>query len=260
MVSLNPVMVDGTGMCGGCRVTVGGKMKFACVDGPEFDGHAVDFDEMLLRAKRFTREEQSSMERYQRQARLPDQSLTGSQVQMEATPRRRTQEDDQDHRQDQDPHARAGPAVERAKNFAEVALGYTEEQALAEAERCIMCKKPTCIAGCPVEIDIPEFIQADPRARLPAGLRGDQEDNILPAICGRVCPQETQCEQTCVVGHKLEPVAIGRLERFVGDMALQEGWGQVEQSQAQRPQVRHDRQRPGLASPAPWTWPAPAAT
>ncbi len=114
--------------------------------------------------------------------------------------------------------------IERAKNFSEVALGYTEEMALAEADRCIMCKKPTCILGCPVEIDIPEFIQQILNHDYKRAYEVIKMDNILPAICGRVCPQETQCEETCVVGHKLEPVAIGRLERFVGDKALKHGW------------------------------------
>ncbi len=112
----------------------------------------------------------------------------------------------------------------RAHNFEEVALGYTEEQAVAEAERCIMCRKPTCIAGCPVEIDIPEFIQAITERNFRRAYDVLKQDNLLPAVCGRVCPQETQCEQTCVVGHKLEAVAIGRLERFVGDVALKNGW------------------------------------
>jgi glutamate synthase (NADPH/NADH) small chain len=116
---------------------------------------------------------------------------------------------------------------ERRHNFNEVALGYTEEQAVAEANRCIMCKKPTCIAGCPVEIDIPGFIEAICEHNYRKAYDVMKQDNILPAICGRVCPQETQCEATCVVGHKLEPVGIGRLERFVGDQALQHGWAEV---------------------------------
>jgi len=115
----------------------------------------------------------------------------------------------------------------RRMNFSEVALGYTEDQALAEAARCIHCKKPTCIAGCPVEINIPAFIMAVEERDYRKAYEVIKQDNILPAICGRVCPQESQCEATCVVGHKLEPVGIGRLERFVGDLALQHGWGNV---------------------------------
>lgn len=113
---------------------------------------------------------------------------------------------------------------ERVKNFDEVALGYSEEQALLEADRCLQCKKPTCIAGCPVEIDIPGFIQAICDREYRNAYQILSLTNLLPAVCGRVCPQETQCEAACVVGNKLEPVAIGRLERFVGDLALKEGW------------------------------------
>ena len=116
------------------------------------------------------------------------------------------------------------PAAERRLNFTEVALGYTEEQALAEADRCIMCKKPTCILGCPVEINIPAFIQAIVDRDDRKAFDVLKLDNLLPAVCGRVCPQESQCEATCVVGHKLEPVAIGRLERYVGDVGLTAGW------------------------------------
>jgi glutamate synthase (NADPH/NADH) small chain len=113
---------------------------------------------------------------------------------------------------------------ERVTNFNEVALGYSEEMAIAEAQRCIMCKKPTCIAGCPVEIDIPGFIEAIGEKQYRKAYDIMKQDNILPAICGRVCPQETQCEEVCVVSHKLEPVGIGRLERWIGDVAVREGW------------------------------------
>jgi glutamate synthase (NADPH/NADH) small chain len=113
----------------------------------------------------------------------------------------------------------------RAKNFDEVALGYSEEMAVAEAGRCIECKEPCCIAGCPVEIDIPAFIKAVEERDYRKSYDILRQDNILPAICGRVCPQETQCEAVCTIGNKLQPVAIGRIERFVGDLALKHGWG-----------------------------------
>ena len=106
---------------------------------------------------------------------------------------------------------------ERAKNFSEVATGYSLEQALAEANRCIQCPKRPCIAGCPVEIDIPEFINALRQKDLPEAARILKAKNALPAICGRVCPQETQCEIVCVLEKRGAPVAIGRLERFVAD-------------------------------------------
>ncbi len=105
----------------------------------------------------------------------------------------------------------------RNKNFNEVALGYTEEVALDEAERCLGCKKPTCVAGCPVNINIPEFINHIKEKDYEGAYQEISKDSSLPAVCGRVCPQETQCEQLCVRGKKGEPVGIGRLERFVAD-------------------------------------------
>jgi len=112
---------------------------------------------------------------------------------------------------------------ERARNFEEVALGYSMEQALIEAGRCLQCKKSTCIEGCPVEVRIPEFLFALTEKNMPEAVRLLKDKNNLPAICGRVCPQETQCEIKCVLGKKLEPVAIGRLERFVADWELARG-------------------------------------
>jgi glutamate synthase (NADPH/NADH) small chain len=115
----------------------------------------------------------------------------------------------------------------RARNFLEVNLGYALDDALAEADRCLVCKKPRCVPGCPVGIDIPAFIAAVARRDLRAAYRILKASNALPAVCGRVCPQETQCEATCVVGRKLEPVAVGRLERFVADFAVARGWDEV---------------------------------
>ena len=109
---------------------------------------------------------------------------------------------------------------ERAKNFFEVALGYSDEQAKEEAERCLNCKKPKCKEGCPVEVPIPEFIMAVRKGDMKEAVKLLKSTNNLPAICGRVCPQETQCEITCILGKKHEPVAIGRLERYVADWEL----------------------------------------
>ncbi len=117
---------------------------------------------------------------------------------------------------------RQKPEVRRY-NFNEVALGFDMELAKAEAERCLQCEKPSCIDGCPVEVKIPEFILAIREGDLPSAVEILKADNNLPAICGRVCPQETQCEETCVLAKKYEPVAIGRLERFVGDWDLARG-------------------------------------
>jgi len=115
------------------------------------------------------------------------------------------------------------PAAERVKNFNEVALGYTNEQAVIEAKRCLQCKKPRCTKGCPVEIDIPGFIAKIAQEDFLGAIKHIKQKNSLPAICGRVCPQETQCEQLCVLGKKSEPIAIGRLERFVADYEAQQG-------------------------------------
>ena len=113
--------------------------------------------------------------------------------------------------------------VERRRTFGEVAQGYTEQLAIAEAARCIVCKNTPCIAGCPVEIDIPAFVEQTSRGDFHAAFRTLTEKNVLPAICGRVCPQEDQCEKLCTLGVRFEPVAIGRLERFVADWAARAG-------------------------------------
>ena len=117
--------------------------------------------------------------------------------------------------------------AERAKNFAEVNCGYTEQEALREADRCLICPDPGCVAGCPVNIDIPRFIEAISAKNFRGAYDVISHSNLLAAVCGRVCPQETQCEGVCVVGESLEPVAIGRLERWVGDRAIAERWANV---------------------------------
>ena len=109
------------------------------------------------------------------------------------------------------------PAEERRENFNEVTLGYTKEDALAEASRCLACKEPKCVEGCPVNVDIPGFIQLVCEENFEGAIEIIKATNALPAICGRVCPQETQCEARCVLGKKGQPVAIGRLERFCAD-------------------------------------------
>jgi homotetrameric NADPH-dependent glutamate synthase len=209
MVSLNAIMVDGTGMCGSCRVTVGKDVKFACVDGPDFDGHQVDFKELMLRQKRFKGEESRANTDYDRVC------------QVEKTLFEQNKKNYKKYK-DLAPHATKMPErdpLERSRNFKEVNLGYSMADALAEAERCIMCSKAACVEGCPVSIDIPRFIKHILVRDIDGALAVINESNLLPSICGRVCPQESQCEAQCVVGRKLESVAIGRLERFVGDNA-----------------------------------------
>ncbi len=239
LVSLNSIMVDGTGMCGSCRVTIDGKMAFACVDGPDFDGHKVDFAELMLRQKRFEREECQALERYSAEAArvaalglpkadpppaaaveppkapVPEPLPSSPVVKTMRTVRpTRTPMPEQD-------------AAARAKNFEEVALGFSLEDALAEADRCLGCKKPRCVPGCPVSIDIPGFIGALARRDLRESYRILKASNALPAVCGRVCPQESQCEAPCILSGRMEPVAVGRLERFVADFGLGRGWDQV---------------------------------
>ncbi|MEJ2515657.1 MAG: NADPH-dependent glutamate synthase [Gammaproteobacteria bacterium] len=128
--------------------------------------------------------------------------------------------------QERTPIAEQDPQV-RAKNFDEVTLGYTEPEALLESERCLMCPDEPCVRGCPVGIDIPGFIKKIGEKNFHGAYDVITDTNLLPAVCGRVCPQENQCEGVCTVGEKLEPVAIGRLERFIGDMAIAEGWSNV---------------------------------
>ncbi|MCD4744859.1 MAG: NAD(P)-binding protein, partial [Bacteroidales bacterium] len=118
---------------------------------------------------------------------------------------------------------REQPPKERKKNYDEVPYGYSPAEAVLEAQRCLQCKKPKCIEGCPVEIDIPGFIGFIAQKNFKEGIKRLKEKNILPAVCGRVCPQEEQCEIKCVVGKKNEPVAIGRLERFLADWERNKG-------------------------------------
>jgi homotetrameric NADPH-dependent glutamate synthase len=233
MVSLNAIMVDGTGMCGSCRVTVGGTMKFACVDGPDFDGHQVDFEELSRRQTRFQSEEKEALE--QRGAKAgskkeecqgtcayinsvladlpaPDPSIAVNKPKhIKSIARERVEM----------PHQ---PPAQRVHNFNEVALGLDLDAALAEAERCLRCKKAHWVEGCPVGVDIPAFIGALLQRNLREAYRILKDSNALPAACGRVCPQESQCEARCIVTKTLPSVAIGRLERFVADAARGRGW------------------------------------
>lgn len=115
----------------------------------------------------------------------------------------------------------------RARNFEEVAAGYAQEDALQEAKRCMQCKRPKCVEGCPVSIQIPQFIARVADEDFRGAYRVLSRSTLLPAVCGRVCTQESQCEGACLLGRKKEPVAIGRLERFIGDRALAEGWNEL---------------------------------
>jgi glutamate synthase (NADPH/NADH) small chain len=132
----------------------------------------------------------------------------------------------------------------RAKNFEEVACGYSLEEALRESERCLMCPDEPCIKGCPVGINIPGFIQKIGEKNFRGAYDILTDTNLLPSVCGRVCPQENQCEGVCTVGESLEAVAIGRLERFVGDTAIREGWVNI-------PYIEPNRFRVGIVGSGP---------
>ena len=134
--------------------------------------------------------------------------------------------------------------AERARNFEEVNQGYLIEDTLLEAERCLMCPEQPCVAGCPVGIAIPDFIKRITDKDFRCAYDVITDTNLLPAVCGRVCPQENQCEGVCTVGESLEPVAIGRLERYVGDMAIKEGWSNV-------PYIEHNAFRVGIVGSGP---------
>ena len=245
-VSLNTIMVDGTGMCGACRITVGGKTRFVCVDGPEFDGHQVDFDEMLKRAGSFRRVEQEEMshlnnpivckadntivadELLSREAKdmdmttpmdvLTDRKAEWREELRKSMKGKERSEIERVKMPELDPVYRATTRTE------EVNIGLSREQAITEAKRCLDCANPTCMQGCPVNINIPSFIKNIERGEFLNAARVLKSTSALPAVCGRVCPQEKQCESQCMhvkMGH--EPVAIGYLERFSADFERESG-------------------------------------
>ena len=243
-VSLNTIMVDGTGMCGACRVTVGGHTKFVCVDGPEFDGHKVDFDEMISRLRAFKGEEKEADVHFENShadnainANFPRENSTfpsdnsnypGENFTDSESDKSRNAEWRKKLRQNISAKQRMQkercqmpeiPARQRARMLrAEVNQGLTEVQAVAEAQRCLDCANPGCVKGCPVGIDIPRFIKHIEDGHYLLAAATLKETSALPAVCGRVCPQEKQCESQCVhlkTGGKA--VAIGYLERFAAD-------------------------------------------
>lgn len=246
-VSLNTIMVDGTGMCGACRISVGGKTRFVCVDGPEFDGHQVDFDEMLKRMGAFRKEEaeemahleQSFMESSCHAFNRENAALEAEAESMDTTTpleelTDRNAEWRQQLRKAMKPKERTAlprvimnelDAVYRSTTRTEeVNLGLTREQALTEAKRCLDCANPTCMQGCPVSINIPSFIKNIERGEFLNAARVLKSTSALPAVCGRVCPQEKQCESRCIHLKMNEPaVAIGYLERFAADFERESG-------------------------------------
>ena len=245
-VSLNTIMVDGTGMCGACRITVGGKTRFVCVDGPEFDGHQVDFDEMLKRAGSFRRVEQEEMSHLNNpivckadNTIVADELLSREATDMDMTTPMDVLTDRKAEWREELRKSMKGKErseIERVKmpeldpvyrattRTEEVNIGLSREQAITEAKRCLDCANPTCMQGCPVSINIPSFIKNIERGEFLNAARVLKSTSALPAVCGRVCPQEKQCESQCMhvkMGH--EPVAIGYLERFSADFERESG-------------------------------------
>lgn len=219
-VSLNTIMVDGTGMCGACRITVGGQTKFVCVDGPEFDGHQVDFDEMLKRMGAFKGEEREEMHKlHHREAG----ELSGRDADWRVALRKAVKP--KERMAIERCEMRELPPAYRARSLKEeVNRGLTMAQAQREARRCLDCANPGCVEGCPVSIDIPRFIKNIERGEFGEAAATLKETSALPAVCGRVCPQEKQCEAHCIhlkTGGKA--VAIGYLERFAADYDREHG-------------------------------------
>ena len=246
-VSLNTIMVDGTGMCGACRISVGGKTRFVCVDGPEFDGHQVDFDEMLKRMGAFKKEETEEMQRFAQAAGgtpentdcQAEKACAADASQMDTTTPLSELTDRnapwrQEIRKAMKPKERTAiprvvmpeldPVYRATTRTEEVNIGLSAEQAMTEARRCLDCANPTCMQGCPVSINIPSFIKNIERGEFLNAARVLKSTSALPAVCGRVCPQEKQCESQCIHLKMNEPaVAIGYLERFAADFERESG-------------------------------------
>ena len=229
-VSLNTIMVDGTGMCGACRLTIGGKTKFVCIDGPEFDGALVDWDEMFKRMGTFKAVEKEEMEHYQEHLCLPETEPSTQSASPIPLPKH-TPLPQQEPLKAKDrvkiPRVRMpelDPAYRATTRLEEVNQGLTVEMAMREAQRCLDCKHPSCVEGCPVNINIPGFIKQIEKGEFIEAARILKQTSALPAVCGRVCPQEKQCESRCI-HHKMksEPVAIGYLERFAADYERESG-------------------------------------
>ena len=242
-VSLNTIMVDGTGMCGACRITVGGKTRFVCVDGPEFDGHEVDFDEMFKRMGAFKPieiEEMKKLEEHvesvaptaKKEVAADATGMTTDTPLSELTDRNAAWR--KELAANMKPKERGeiercvmgelDPVYRATTRTEEVNTGLTVEQALTEAKRCLDCAKPSCMEGCPVSINIPSFVKNIERGQFLEAAKVLKATSALPAVCGRVCPQEKQCESKCIkLKMNQKAVAIGNLERFAADFERNSG-------------------------------------